>query len=121
MNTSDMPSGLRLALAGWAGLLLFAIVVAVSRGSNELAFAAVSGAVAVGLGVWIWRRPSRAASVTSLVVGALEALEQAGYTVADVSDHGGLGVAAADLLGLVSALAVVAGSWQLLARRRATA
>ena len=113
-----MPASLRLALTGWAGLLLFAIVVAVSRGSNELAFAAVSGAIAIALGTWIWRRPSRAAFVTALLVGVLESLEQAGYSVADVTGRAGIGSTAADLLGLVSAVAVVAGSAQQLARRR---
>lgn len=111
---------LRLTLAGWLGLLIFAILVAVFRGPDEFAFAAVSGVIAVAIGTWLWRRRSRAARIVSLVVGGLEALEQGGYSVADLTSRAGAGTTAADLFGLLAALAVVVGSGLLLARRRST-
>jgi hypothetical protein len=101
----------RLTLSGWAGLVVFGALVAATQGLRELPFAAVTIVVALVLATWLWKRRSRAALVTTLMLGGLQLLEQTGYLVATTL---------VDLFGLVASAAVVAGAGAgLVGRRRA--
>jgi hypothetical protein len=112
----------RLILGGWAGLVAFGAIVAVTIGRakpSELAFAAATIATSLVLAAWLWKRPGRAALVGSLILGGLQLLEQTGYSVADLTDSGSnTGTTLADLFGLVASAAVVTGAVIGLAQRR---
>jgi hypothetical protein len=111
----------RLTLSGWAGLVVFGALVAATQGLRELPFAAVTIVVALVLATWLWKRRSRAALVTTLMLGGLQLLEQTGYLVADLTGSGGdIATTLVDLFGLVASAAVVAGAGAgLVGRRRA--
>lgn len=106
--------GIRLAVVGWAGVVAYAVLLALA---GDQAPAAVFAAIAVAVSLWLWRSGGRAASSVSLGFGALFALQHVAYSVADV------GVSTVtllgDLYGLAVGIAIVVGSsLALLAARR---
>lgn len=115
-----VPPALRVLLAGWALFVLMWLLVVVVRPDDAVPVA-VFVALGLLLAVWVVRRRSRAALVTSLVVGILHTLEQVAYTVAELgAEPVETSVVAIDLLGLVSGLLIAGGAAAALrARRRA--
>lgn len=121
-NSSPSLGSIRLTMAGLFGMAVFGVVVAATQDSIEWLFVAVTVGVALVLATWLWKRRSRAALVTTLVLGGLQFLEQVAYSVADLSNTGAAvhSPTLADLFGALVSGAVVAGAasglWQ---RRRA--
>jgi uncharacterized membrane protein len=112
----------RLALTGWALVVLVAILMLVIRGREEAGPAVVFAVVAVAVGAWIWLRGSRPAWIVSLVLGALWLLQFVAYTIADlVSDDFSGSIFIIDLIAVVAGLAVIAGCVSGLRRRNAAA
>jgi hypothetical protein len=68
----------RVALVGWALVVLVAILMLVFRGSEEAGPAVVFAAIALAVGAWLWFRDSRAALIVSLVLGVLWLLQFSG-------------------------------------------
>lgn len=108
-----------LVTIGWLTVPVFGIAVVATRGGEEVGYVLVTSAIAIAMGVWVWRRGSRVALVTSLLVGSLLLLQQLGYTVAAATStpvdtteflQGVFGLAGASLI-------VVGAVGGLLARR----
>ena len=109
-------------------MVAFSVIVALSQGKREYAFSAATAIIAFVMAYWLWKRPSKAALVVTVVLGGLQFLQQVGYSVADLSSTGvwaehqaSKGVTTiSDLFGALASGAVVAGAasglWQ---RRRA--
>jgi hypothetical protein len=106
-----MPARLRIAMIGWGLFAGFWLLVLASRGADELAATLVFVAVAVLMLGWLWRRPGRAALITSLVLGLLHTVEQGAYLIADITAKPfKLGLSGGDFLGLVAGIVIVGGS-----------
>jgi hypothetical protein len=106
-----MSARLRMAMIGWVLFAVFWLTVLASRGADELASTVVFVAVAVLMLGWLWRRPGRAALITSLVLGLLHTVEQGAYLIADITARSfKLGPAGGDFFGLVAGILIVAGS-----------
>ena len=118
---SEISKTVRLTLIGWATVLAFAAAVLISRGSDELGPAIVYGALAVGMGFWVWKRQSRAALVTSIAIGALHLLQQVGYSLAGAADDPfEAATFVIDVLAVPGAALIVAGAAGTLIQRRRT-
>ena len=108
-----------LVLAGWAVVVLVAILMLVLRGREEAAPAVVFALVAVVVGAWVLRRESRAAMITSLVLGLLWLLQFVAYTVADtMDDDASVGIFVADVVAVFGGMILVVGAIQALVQRR---
>ena len=110
---------LRLILVGWAVFVVMSLLVIAVRGSDHVANMAVFIALAVAMAVWVARRRSKAAVVTSLVLGLLHTLQQSAYLVAGATgDDIDAAELAVDAVGLVSGLLIVAGAIPALSQVR---
>ena len=108
----------RLAFAGWALVVLVAILMLVLRGSEEAGPAVVFAAIAVGVSAWLWFRESRAALIVSLALGVLWLLQFVAYTIADVvGDDFEVGIFVTDLIAVAAGVAIIWGSWRALRGR----
>jgi hypothetical protein len=107
----------RLVLLGWAGVLLFALMIVVAKGTADLGGAGLFGAVAVAMASWVWRRPSKAALVTTLAIAVLFTVEQVAYLVSDGHDTA---ETVGDAIGLVAGALLLAGATRALADGRAS-
>ena len=108
-----------LVLAGWAVVVLVAILMLVLRGRDEAAPAVVFALVAVVVGAWVLRRESRAAMITSLVLGLLWLLQFVAYTVADaMDDDASVGIFVTDVVAVIGGVILVVGAIQALVQRR---
>jgi len=115
---SGISRPVRLALVGWATIFLFAIMILVAHGTDELASALVFALVAVGMGTWIWRKPNLTALVTSAVLGLLYTVEQIAYLAADITaKESNPAVLVGDFVGLVGGVLIVIGTTVAIARR----
>lgn len=113
-----VPRGLRILLLGWGLFLLMWALVAVVRPDDARA-AIVFMVLGLLLGSWVALRGSRAALVTSLVVGVLHAVEQVAYTVAELgADPVETSIVVLDGVGLLSGLLIVGGATASLRERR---
>ncbi len=106
--------GIQVAVVGWAGVVAYAALIALS---GDVLPALELAVVTAALILWLWRRPSRPALWVSLVFGGLFALQHAAYSVADLSD-GGVLAFAGDAFGLAAGIAIVGGSVVALVQRR---
>jgi hypothetical protein len=108
-----------LVLAGWAVVILVAILMLVFRGREEAGPAVVFAVIAVAVGAWVWRRESRAAMIASLVLGLLWVVQFAAYTVADLmDDDAGTEIFVTDVIAVIGGLLLVGGAIQALVQLR---
>lgn len=108
---------LLLILVGWAAFVLMSLLVIAVRGSDHVANMLVFIAIAVAMATWVARRRSRAAVVTSLVLGGLHTLQQVAYVIAGITgDDVDAAEIAVDIVGLVSGLLLVVGATRALTR-----
>ena len=99
--------------------MLVAILMLVLRGREEAGPAVVFAVVAIAVGAWVWQRDSRAAMITTLVLGLLWLLQFAAYTVADaMDDDASAGIFATDVIAVVGGILLVVGAIQALVQRR---
>jgi hypothetical protein len=111
---------LRVAASGWLLTAVFGGTVLAMKGSKELAAGLVLIVVGLLMAWWLLARRSRPAVITSLILGALQLLEQVAYSAADFGDkHLSATTTGADIFGSVAALAIVVGSVMALVTRRA--
>lgn len=109
---------MRLVFAGW-GLTVLVGVLIVVVDPRQVGFALILALVAGAMGAWVWRRPSRAALVSSLVLGLLLLLSFGAYTgVGAAGDEVESKVLVTDLMGTIGGLAIVAGAVQALLEQR---
>jgi hypothetical protein len=110
---------LRLVIGGWAVFVLMAVLVIAVRGDDHVANMLVFVVIAVAMATWVARRRSRAAVVTSLVLGGLHTLQQTAYVLAGITeddvDAAEIGV---DVVGLLSGLLLVVGAVRAVSRSR---
>lgn len=110
---------MRLVLAGWGLTVLVALLIVVVEGLRQVGFALVLGLLAAGMGAWVWRRATRAAMITSLVLGLLLLLSFGAYTVVGATgDEFDSQVFVTDMVGMIGGLAIVAGAVQVLIEQR---
>lgn len=103
----------RLALVGWALVMLVAILMLVFRGSEEAGPAVVFAVIALAVSAWLWFRDSRAALIVSLVLGVLWLLQFIAYTIADVGgDEFEVEIFVTDVIAVAAGAAIVWGSWR---------
>ncbi len=116
-----MTDARRLVLVGWALVVLVALLMLVFRGSAEAGPAIVFAVIAMAMSAWLWFRPSRAAWIVTLVLGALWLLQFAAYTVADVTDDEfEAAIFLTDVIAVVAGIAIVWGAIRGLREREAT-
>jgi hypothetical protein len=109
----------RLVLAGWAIVVLVAILMLVFRGREEAGPAVVFAVLAIAAGAWVWRRGTRAAIITSLVLGLLWLVQFAAYTVADaMDDDADAAIFITDVIAVIGGVLIVVGAMQALSERR---
>lgn len=110
---------MRLVLGGWGLSVLVAILVLVVNGLREIGFSLILAVVAGAMGAWVWRRPTRAALMTSLALGLLLLLMFGAYTVADAtSGEFESQRFFTDLIGTLGGTAIVAGAVRMLIEQR---
>ena len=108
-----------LVLAGWGLVVLVAILMLVLRGREEAGPAVVFALIAIAVGVWVWRRDSRAGMIATLVLGLLWLVQFVAYTVADaLDDDADAAIFVADVVAVIGGLLLVGGAIQALGRRR---
>ena len=108
---------LRLIIGGWSVFVLMAVLVIAVRGSDHVANMLVFIVLAVAMATWVARRRSRAAVVTSLVLGGLHTLQQVAYVIAGIADDAvDAAEVAVDVVGLVSGLLLVVGATRAVTR-----
>jgi thiol:disulfide interchange protein len=106
-------------LAGWAIVVLVAILMLVLRGREEAGPAVVFSVVALAVAAWLWRRGTRAAIITSLALGLLWLVQFAAYTVADaMDDDADAGIFITDVIAVIGGVLIVVGAMQALSERR---
>ena len=107
----SMPRWSRFADTGWALFIVFALAIAISHGTAQLATVVVFVGIGSAMTGWIVRRPGRGAFVTSLVLGVLHTVEQSAYLAADFGKHPvSASMVGADTEGLIAGLLIVVGS-----------
>ncbi len=115
----QVDRNLRLIIGGWAVFVLMAVLVIAVRGSDHVANMLVFVVIAVAMAAWVARRRSRAAVVTSLVLGGLHTLQQTAYVLAGITgDDADFAEIAVDVVGLVSGLLLVVGAARAVSRSR---
>jgi hypothetical protein len=115
----QVDRNLRLIIGGWAVFVLMAVLVIAVRGRDHVANMLVFVVIALAMGIWVaWRR-SRAAVVTSLVLGGLHTLQQTAYLLAGITgDDVDAAEVAVDVVGLISGLILVVGAMRAVAASR---
>ncbi len=109
---------MRLVLAGWGLTVLVAVLIVVVD-PRQVGFALILALLAGAMGAWVWRRATRAALITSLVLGLLLLVSFGAYTVAGATgDEFESQVVITDLVGLIGGLAIVLGAVQALVEQR---
>jgi hypothetical protein len=109
----------RLALIGWGGVVLVAVLMLILRGGAEAGPAIVFAIIAVAVGAWLWFRNTRAALIASLVLGILWLLQFAAYAIADLVDEDfDVALFIVDLAAVAAGIAIVAGAIAALRERR---
>ena len=109
-------------MVGWGVVVLVAILMLILRGSAEAGPAVVFAVVALGVGTWLWRRRSRAALITSLVLGILWLLQFVAYAVADLVDEDfDVALFLVDLVAVAGGVAIVSGAVAALRRAKTRA
>ncbi len=107
----QMDRNLRLVIGGWSVFVLMAVLVIAVRGSDHVANMLVFVVIAVAMAAWVALRRSRAAFVTSLVLGGLHTLQQIAYLIAGVTgDDVDAAEIAVDAVGLASGALLVIGA-----------
>ena len=107
----QMDRNLRLVIGGWSVFVLMAVLVIAVRGSDHVANMLVFVVIAVAMAAWVVLRRSRAAFVTSLVLGGLHTLQQIAYLIAGVTgDDVDAAEIAVDAVGLASGVLLVIGA-----------
>ena len=110
---------MRLVLFGWGLTILLAAVIVVVNGLTDLGFALTLAFIAAAMAAWVWRRATRAASITSLVLGLLLLLLFGEHTLSDAT--GGdfeAHLFFLDMIGVIAGIAVVVGSVQVFVQQR---
>jgi hypothetical protein len=116
---SRISRPVRLAFAGWAVVFLFAILILVASGTDELASALVFALVAAGMGTWIWHKPNLAALVTCAVLGLLLTVEQIAYLASDLTAREFKpALLVGDFIGFVGGMLVIIGTIMDIAQRQ---
>jgi hypothetical protein len=112
---------LRIVLIGWAAILPFAALLVIARGKHDVGVGLAFGVMACAMAAWVFLRASKAALVTSLVLGVLHTVEQMVYLGGDFTrdPHRPL-VTVSDLVGLTAGVLIIVGSALGLAARRHT-
>jgi uncharacterized membrane protein len=109
---------MRLVLAGWGLTVLVAVLILVVD-PGQLGFALILALLAVAMAAWVWRRATRAALISSLVLGLLLLLSFGAYTIAGATeDEFDSQILVTDIIGLIGGLAIVAGAVQALVEQR---
>ncbi len=115
----QVDRNLRLIIGGWAVFVLMAVLVIAVRGRDHVANMLVFIVIGVAMAAWVALRRSRAAVVTSLVLGGLHTLQQSAYLLAGVTENDAdaaeIGV---DVIGLLSGLLLVVGAARAVSRSR---
>ena len=107
----QMDRNLRLVIGGWSVFVLMAVLVIAVRGTDHVANMLVFVVIAVAMAAWVARRRSRAAFVTSLVLGGLHTLQQIAYLIAGITgDDVDAAEIAVDAVGLASGVLLVIGA-----------
>ena len=96
----------RLVVAGWALVLAAAVLVPIAKGAEDAPTGIVLGVIAIAMGAWVWFRDSRAALITSLVLGVLLVLAFGAFVLADLAEDG-----TEALITLGDAVAVIGGAF----------
>ena len=108
-----------LVLAGWGVVVLVAILMLILRGREEAGPALVFALIAIAVGAWVWRRDSRAAMITTLVLGVLWLVQFVAYTVADMmDDDADAAIFVTDVVAVIGGVLLVVGAIQALVQRR---
>jgi len=107
----QMDRNIRFVIGGWSVFILMALLVIGVRGRDHVANMLVFVVIAVAMATWVARRRSRAAVVTSLILGGLHTLQQIAYLLAGVaSDDVDAAEIAVDAVGLASGVLLVVGA-----------
>ena len=108
-----------LVLAGWGVVVLVAILMLILLGREEAGPALVFALIAIAVGAWVWRRDSRAAMITTLVLGVLWLVQFVAYTVADMmDDDADAAIFVTDVVAVIGGVLLVVGAIQALVQRR---
>jgi hypothetical protein len=120
MPSTAAHTATRLLLAGWATGVVVSVLVYVARPTEELRSALVSGALTAGMAAWVFLRGSRAAALTSLVLGVLWTVMFSAYVVAAFTaevPHATL-VVVTDVIAVGGGVLIVSGAVGTLRQRR---
>lgn len=118
MSRLDTPT--RLILTGWGLVLLVAVLMVVAR-SEELGSAIAFAAIAVAMSAWLWLRKSRAAIITTLVLGILWTVQFVAYTVAGFTGEASedqVLILIGDVVGIIAGAFIVLGATKAFIRVR---
>ena len=95
--------------AGWTGFALFAVLVVVTNGLEELVYSLVLVGIAALFLVLVRGRPARATLVIGGILGALITLQQVAFSASDVTESAWTTLAV-DLVGLAAGVAILVGT-----------
>ncbi len=109
--------GLMSVLLGWAGVVVFAGLMAATS-DDTMANAALFAVVGTAMGSWVAVRRSVPSLWVSLALGGLHAVEQTAYFGADVSDGSDVTSLVVDAVGLLAGGLVAGGAAMALRSRR---
>ncbi len=120
MSVSTMSPASRLLQGGWVVGFVVSVLTYVARPAEELRSALVFGAITASMAAWVSLRGSRAAAVTSLVLGALWTVMFSAYVVAAFTaevPHAPL-IVITDVIAVGGGVMIVWGALSTLRRSR---